>query len=163
MKFNQANPMMIRFIMVLILAGFSAPMVNAEDLKLSEGQTVYVPIYSHIYGGDQERPFFLTAICSIRNTDPDHSISIETVDYYDSEGKLLEKYLKAPMALKPLASTRFVVKESDKSGGSGANFIVRWKSEGRINPAIIEGIMIGTKMQQGISFVSRGQVIKERE
>ena len=51
MKLSQATPMMIRFFMVLVLAGLLAPMVNAEDIKLSDGQTVYVPIYSHIYSG----------------------------------------------------------------------------------------------------------------
>jgi hypothetical protein len=35
------------------------------------------------------------------------------------------------------------------------------KSEFKVNPPIIEGVMIGTHSGQGISFVSRGQVIKE--
>jgi hypothetical protein len=73
MKLSQASPMMIRFIMVLVLAGLLAPMVNAEDIKLSDGQTVYVPIYSHIYSGIKARPFDLAATLSIRNTDPTHS------------------------------------------------------------------------------------------
>ena len=64
--------------------------------------------------------------------------------------------------MKPLASTRYIVPESDRTGGSGANFIVRWEADTEVNKAIVEGIMIGTKMQQGISFVSRGQVIKEK-
>jgi len=59
MKDNQATPMMIYFFMVLILSAFSAPMVNADDIKLSDGQTVYVPIYSHIYSGFKARPFDL--------------------------------------------------------------------------------------------------------
>ncbi|MBT8364361.1 MAG: DUF3124 domain-containing protein, partial [Deltaproteobacteria bacterium] len=50
--------------------------------------------------------------------------------------------------------------EDDKAGGSGANFIVVWKSESQVNPPIIEGVMIGTHSGQGISFVSRGQVNK---
>lgn len=137
------------------------PHSRADEIRLSHGQTVYVPVYSHIYGGDQERPFYLTAICSIRNTDPNRSITIELVDYYDSEGKMLRSYLKSPVVLKPLATGRYVVKESDKSGGSGAKFIVRWQADAIVNPAIVEGIMIGTKMGQGISFVSRGQVIEE--
>ena len=60
-----------------------------------------------------------------------------------------------------MVSTRFVVKESDDRGGSGANFVVKWKADQTVNAPIIESIMIGTKAQRGISFTSRGQVIKE--
>jgi len=54
---------------------------------------------------------------------------------------------------------RYIIPERDKSGGSGANFIVAWKSKTPVNPPIIESIMIGTQSQQGISFTSRGRVI----
>jgi hypothetical protein len=131
------------------------------EVTLSKGQTVYVPIYSHIYSGDRERPFYLAATLSIRNADPNYPITILAVDYYDSSGKLLKRHLEAPIQLKEMASTRYVVKESDKIGGSGASFIVKWKSDNSVNPPIIESIMIGTQSQQGISFTSRGQVIRE--
>jgi hypothetical protein len=55
-----------------------------------------------------------------------------------------------------------VVHESDKSGGSGASFLVEWESEKPVSPPIIETVMIGAQTQQGISFTSRGQVIKEK-
>jgi hypothetical protein len=133
----------------------------ASEMVLSKGQTVYVPVYSHIYSGDREHPFHLAATLSIRNTDPKHAITVLSVDYYDSKGKLLKPYIENPVILKPLATTRYIIKESDKSGGSGANFLVKWKSDVKINAPIIESIMIGTKTQQGISFISRGRVIQE--
>ena len=133
----------------------------ASEMLLSKGQTVYVPVYSHIYSGDREHPFYLAATLSVRNTDPKHAITVLSVDYYDSKGKLLRPYLENPINLKPLATTRYIIKESDKSGGSGANFIVKWKSDIKINAPIIESIMIGTKTQQGISFISRGRAIQE--
>jgi hypothetical protein len=129
--------------------------------ELSQGQKVYVPIYSHIYSGDKENPFLLTAILSVRNTDPGHAITLKAVDYFDSNGKLLRRYQQKPVELGALASIRYVVGESDKSGGSGAKFVVEWRAASKVNPPIMEGVMIGTKMQQGISFVSRGQVIYE--
>jgi len=134
---------------------------GASEAVISTGQTVYVPVYSHIYSGDREHPFYLAATLSIRNTDLKHTIKIFTVDYYDSKGKLLKSYLENPIDLNPLSATRYVIKESDKSGGSGANFIVKWKSAAKVNAPIIESIMIGTKTQQGISFISRGRVIQE--
>lgn len=128
----------------------------------SKGQTVYVPGYSHIYSGDMARPFYLAVTLSIRNTDPHSAMTITQVDYYDSDGKLLTRYLDKPVNLAPLAATRFIVKESDKSGGSGANFIVTWKAKGQISQPLMESIMISTRAQQGISFTSRGQVIREK-
>ena len=131
-----------------------------EPAILSEGQTVYVPVYSHIYTGNRERPFNLAVTLSIRNTDPATKITIESVDYYDSAGKLIKRYLENPAPLNQMASIRYVVKEQDKSGGSGANFIVKWKAVQKVNAPIIEAVMIGAQSQQGISFTSRGQVLK---
>ena len=67
---------------VLLAAGLIAtPVRAASEIQLSKGQTVYVPIYSHIYIGDRERPFLLAATLSIRNTDPDHQITVLSVNY----------------------------------------------------------------------------------
>ncbi len=134
--------------------------LNAEGKKgLSKGQNIYVPAYSHIYTGNNERPFLLAVTLSVRNTDPDNPIKIIVVDYYQTQGQRLEKYLDKSVILNPLGSLRYIIPEKDKTGGSGANFIVEWKSEKYVNPPIVEAIMIGTYSQQGISFTSRGQVI----
>ena len=162
MKSKRNLPNFVYFFLLIFLAGILAPVsLSAEDIKLSSGQTVYVPIYSHIYSGVKGRPFDLAAILSIRNTNPNNSITLTSVKYYDSDGKLLKEYLSIPLQLKALVSTRYIITEGDKTGGSGANFIVVWKSDRKLNPPIIEGVMIGTHSGQGISFVSRGQVIKE--
>lgn len=133
----------------------------AAELKLLRGQTVYVPAYSHIYHGDREVPFYLTVTLSVRNTDPEHPISITAVEYHDNDGKLLTNYLKAAVKLAPMASIHYIVKESDRSGGAGANFIVRWRSETKVTEPLIESVMISTATQQGISFTSRGQAVRE--
>ena len=162
MKTKSNQPNFVYFFLLIFLAGILAPVnISAEDIKLSSGQTLYVPIYSHIYSGVKGRPFDLAAILSIRNTNPSNSITLTSVKYYDSDGKLLKEYLSIPLQLNALVSTRYIITEGDKAGGSGANFLVKWKSEKKVNPPIIEGVMIGTHSGQGISFVSRGQVIKE--
>ena len=61
--------------------------------------------------------------------------------------------------LNPLESLRYVIPEKDESGGSSANFMVKWQSDTFVNPPIIESIMIGTQSQQGVSFTSRGQEV----
>ena len=146
---------------VILLFGPVTPVRADSDIRLSNGQTVYVPIYSHIYSGLKGRPFSLAATLSIRNTDPKHAITLVSVKFYDSDGKLVKAYLDKPGQLKAMASTRYILTEADTGGGSGANFLVEWKSQTKVNPPLIEGVMIGTRSGQGISFVSRGQVIKE--
>jgi hypothetical protein len=118
-----------------------------------------VPAYSHIYSGNKESPFLLTVTLSIRNVDPKHQIKIILVDYYETQGKLLKKHIDKPILLRSLESFRFVIPQKDKSGGSGANFIIEWRSDKFVNPPIVESIMIGTQSSQGVSFTSRGQEI----
>lgn len=127
---------------------------------LSSGQLLYVPVYSHIYIGDRERPFNLAVTVSIRNTDPKSGLRLVSVDYYDTEGKLLRHYLEAPKDLGPLASVRFVVAEKDVQGGSGANFLVRWEAAAPVNAPVVEAVMIGAQSGQGISFTSPAREIQ---
>ncbi|UCD83129.1 MAG: DUF3124 domain-containing protein [Desulfobacterales bacterium] len=162
MRSKHCGQYSICFFLLIFSAVILTPIDSAaQDIRLSAGQTVYVPIYSHIYSGVKGRPFDLAAILSIRNTDPKYPITIVSVKYFDTEGKLVKEYLDAPVTLKVLASTRFIITEGEKAGGSGANFMVVWKSDKAVNPPIMEGVMIGTHSGQGISFVSRGQVIME--
>ncbi len=152
------------FIIGMMMASF-LPLSQGlafSEAGLSRGQLVYVPVYSHVYWGDLEKKFLLTGIVSIRNTDPNHAITIILADYYDSDGKLIRSYLPKPLTLNPMASTRFIVKESDTKGGSGANFLVKWKADTEVNEPIMEGVMIGTAFSQGISFTSRGKTIKNK-
>jgi len=145
---------------LLFLCGFPPLSTGAEESPgLSGGQTIYVPAYSHIYSGDNEKPFLLTVTLSIRNIDTHFPIRITVIDYYETQGKLLKHYVDEPKILKPLDTLRYVVPETDRSGGSGANFIVNWESDRPVNPPIVESIMIGTQQQQGVSFSSRGQEI----
>ena len=119
---------------------------------------VYVPTYSHIYTRDDGRDFDLTVTLSIRNTDPMTPVSISDISYFDSEGNLIRSYLDSEITLDALTSRSFIVKKSDKPGGSGANFLVEWSSTDRVSEPVIEAVMIGTQNSQGVSFVSRGIV-----
>lgn len=149
------------FLCLILFVLFSIPIsVNAQyEDKLSNKQNIYVPAYSHIYFGNRETAFLLTVTLSIRNIDPQKSMNIVTVDYYETQGKLLKKFISNPITLRPMESIRYIIPEKEKVGGSGANFIVQWESETLMNPPIVETIMIGAQSGQGISFLSRGKVI----
>lgn len=146
---------------VLLLPVFlSASSSFATEAKYHVGGTIYVPIYSFIYYGNKLKKIDLTATLSIRNTDVTHAIEVVSVDYYNSDGKLIEKHLENPIKLAALAATHFQVAESDLSGGLGASFVVRWKSDKKVSTPIVEGVMIGAIAAQGISFVCRGETIR---
>jgi len=125
------------------------------------GQRVYVPVYSHIYakGG---KPFLLEATLSVRNSDPSEDLTIASVRYYDTNGNLIKDYLEKPMLLKPLATAEFLVAQKEIEGGSGANFIVEWVSDTKVNQPVIEAVMIGIEGQTSISFVRTGVAIDKK-
>ena len=125
------------------------------------GQTVYVPVYSHIYSQDGEREVDLAVTLSVRNTDPERSVSVFAIRYHDSAGRLVRTYEGGRLA--PLASRAYVVDEDDRTGGVGANFVVQWRAEGAVSPPVVEAVMISTASSQGISFVSRGRVVRPVE
>ena len=130
----------------------------AANYLLSKGQTVYVPVYSNIFTAPKEVPIHLANLLAIRNTDIHNSIQVTAVDYYDTKGVLVKKYYPKSVTLAPLETTHIYLSERDDEGGFGANFIVRWQAAKEVNAPIIECLMVGN---QGRSFVSPGQIIKE--
>lgn len=124
------------------------------------GQTIYVPVYSHIYYQDRERVINLTVTLSVRNADPDHAIWLDSVAYYDANGQLVRNDVTEPRQLAPLAAQEFVVEEDDTTGGTSASFLVRWSSDEEAIAPVVEAVMISAASTQGISFVSVGRVIE---
>ena len=126
------------------------------------GQTIYVPIYSHIYYQNKSRALNLTATLSIRNTDLTRSIRVTAVRYYDTDGNVVKEYVAQPLRLAPLATTEVIVEERDMSGGSGANFIVEWSASELVTEPIVEAVMVNSSLSLGLAFVSPGRVIRQR-
>jgi hypothetical protein len=126
------------------------------------GATVYVPVYSSLYLGldIKKRMVELAATVSVRNVSAAHPIVIEWVRYYDSAGTLIRDYVDKPSALPPLGSVEFVIQRADAAGGPGANFLVHWKGPVNVDEPLIEAVMLGESGNAGISFTSRGQVVK---
>ena len=147
--------------MVLFPAIMFFPDAAFSGGRMVMGQTVYVPAYSQIYHGDKAHAFDLTVTLSIRNTDIKHAVTLISVEYYNSEGKRLKNYIDGDTKVGPMAFARYIVNESDQSGGAGASFRVKWKSDAGVTEPVIETVMIGTRTQQGISFTSRGVVVRE--
>jgi hypothetical protein len=154
---------LVLWFMLLVLAGPWVAGAQAAPTGLSQGQTVYVPVYSNVFFGDQARTFDLSVTLSIRNIDGKNPIKLTKVAYHDQTGKHVQDFLKNPVELKPWSSTRFFIKESDITGGAEAFFIVVWQAATPVNPPIIDGVMIGVRGQQGVSFLSRGTPIADQK
>ena len=151
----------IKISLGIIIGGWIfAAMSHAEsDIKLWKSQTVFVPIYSHIFlGGNERVSLNLSANLIIRNTDLANSIQIAEVIYYDTEGKLLQSYLNAPKELKPMASAYFLIETADTRGRWGANFIIKWESANKVTAPLVEAIHTGGRGTGAYIFASRGWV-----
>lgn len=143
--------------------GVEYPEINKEifnNLMLVKGEVIYVPVYSDIYSTEVSRKIKLSATLSIRNTDMQNEIIVSVVDYYNTHGRLIKKYLDSPIKLKPLQTVNYLVEYKEAEGGPGANFIVEWVAESEVNEPIVEAVMIGTSSSLGISFLCEGKVLK---
>jgi hypothetical protein len=146
--------------LLAIMCFFTVP-APAASPTLSQGQLIYVPVYSQIFFGDRPQPFNLSVTLSLRNTDLTNPIEITAVRYYDEKGKLIKEYAPPAVTIAPLAAARFFIKQSDVAAGSEASFLVRWQAPQKVSPPIIEGLMVGTSFGQGISFTATGRVLQE--
>lgn len=153
-----------RFSLVLALAGciLTTPASQAETPTTLRGQLLYVPVYSEVPFGDKGLNLNLTATLSLRNTDRAQTIAIKRVEYYSEAGALVRSYLKQPLTLKPMAATDIVVKESDRSGGISASFLVEWDSAAPVSPPMVEAVMVNSTYNQGIAFSSPSRTLQER-
>ena len=115
----------------------------------------YVPVYSHIYY-QNGAPYTLETTLSIRNVDPDQKLYLNTVDYFDTTGKLVKQYLDRTIKLDPLQTIEFLVERRDTSGGSGANFLVEWMADSEVDQPLVEAVMVGAAGTQGICFSRKG-------
>lgn len=132
-----------------------------KDTLVHYGELIYVPIYSEIYYGDAGKTIELAVTLSVHNTDLNHSIMVKSVNYHNKKGNLIKKMVQQPILLAPLETTNFMIGEKDRSGGTGANFIVEWNTQNNVSSPIIEAIMVTTQMNQGISFTTGGKITKK--
>jgi hypothetical protein len=137
---------------------------DADEVRPSSGQTIYVPAYSHIWHGNLDsrgkpQMLLLSSMLSIRNTDPDDGLTVTSVRYYDTAGKMLREHLSQPARLGPMASTDLFVEHKDDAGGTGANFVVEWKAARPISPPIIETVNAYFFGPHSLAFTSPGRVI----
>ena len=146
----------------LFLAWFATALSAQAEEKRWHGQTLYVPVYSEVPYGDKGFNINLTATLSVRNVDRKNPIKVTRVDYFSSAGALLRSYLKQPMPLKAMATSEYIVRESDRSGGISASFVVEWESEVPVVAPWVEAVMVNSSYNHGIAFNTPARVVEEK-
>ena len=157
-----------RLALTLALSAGCAAALAQEVAALSSGQTLYLPIYSHLYHGDvhsktgKPSETLVSTHISIRNTDPVQSMRVTSARYFNTDGRLLREYLASPRSIPPLGTHELYVPRSDSSGGSGANFLISWTAEKAINPPLVEALHADIREARTLLFVTTARPIQVR-
>jgi hypothetical protein len=139
---------------------FAASLTTVPSEPFSVSGAVYVPAYSSvsISQGNARADFAVTL--SIHNASETRPLVIKRIAYFDTAGKAVDSYLKAPIALRPFATIEVAIAAADVRGGTGANFIVDWAATGEIAEPVIEALMIGSFGGGHYAFISQGRPIR---
>jgi hypothetical protein len=159
---------MLRLYASLVLAAATCLAFAQDTPSLSSGQSLYLPVYSHLYHGEvntktgKPSETLVSTHVSIRNTDMKAPIKVVSARYYNTDGKLLREYLPAPRTIPPLGTYELFVPRSDSSGGSGANFIIDWNAERPVNSPLVEALHADIREARTLLFVTTGLPIQSR-
>jgi hypothetical protein len=116
----------------------------------------YVPVYSSV-SMSQGR---LRADFRSRSASETRPLILKRIAYFDTSGKMVESYLKSPVALKPFATIEVFIAANDVRGGTGANFVVDWAATGEIAEPAVEALMVGGVGAGHYAFISQGRPIR---
>ena len=128
--------------------------IQAQD-SLIHGSS-YLSVYSEIYERSEKRLFNLTATISIRNISSTDTVYLFRADYFHTGGRLIRTYFDFPIYVAPMETVEIVIAETDKGGGTGANFVFEWAIPPGSHEPFFEAVMISTYGQQGLSFTTQG-------
>lgn len=139
----------------VVVEAHSVKPIKVRVDSISKSGKVYVPVYSNIYQRTRNDRTSLTSTLSIHNTSETDTLFISRIDYFNTEGKLVKKYLDSPIYLNTFETLEYVVDEEDESGGSGANFVIEWYGNKKLNP-LFQAVMIGGLGNKSFSFTTEG-------
>ncbi|NMM48891.1 DUF3124 domain-containing protein [Marinigracilibium pacificum] len=127
--------------------------------SLINGQS-YLSVYSQIYSQTEHRTHDLTATISLRNMNASDTLYITKAEYFDTHGKSIRTYFKKTIYIAPMETVEIIIKEEDREGGTGGNFIFDWSIKPNTYEPLFEAVMISTYGQQGLSFTTQGKRLK---
>jgi hypothetical protein len=120
----------------------------------------YVPVYSSVSMSQGRLRADFSVTLSVHNASETKPLVLKRIAYFDTAGKMVESYLKAPIALKPFSTVEIFVATSDVRGGTGANFVVDWAAASEIAEPVAEALMVGGVGAGHYAFISQGRPVK---
>jgi Protein of unknown function (DUF3124) len=120
----------------------------------------YLPVYSSVSMSQGKLRADFSVTLSVHNASETRPLVLTRIAYYDTAGKLVESYLKSPIALKPFSTIEVFIATADVRGGTGANFVVDWAATGEIAEPAVEALMVGSVGPGHYAFISQGRPIR---
>ena len=132
--------------------------VPAENLAVTGA--FYVPVYSSVSMSQGKLRADFSVTLSVHNASETRPLVLKRIAYFDTAGKMVESYLKSPVALKPFSTIEVFVAATDVRGGTGANFVVDWAAASEIAEPAVEALMVGGVGAGHYAFISQGRPIR---
>src|SRR3984885_15224358 len=120
----------------------------------------YVPVYSSVSMSQGRLRADFSVTLSVHNASETRPLVVRRIAYFDTAGKMVESYLKTPIALKPFSTVEVFIATTDVRGGTGANFAVDWAATAEIAEPAVEALMVGSVGPGHYAFISQGRPIK---
>ncbi|HXL27818.1 MAG TPA: DUF3124 domain-containing protein [Bradyrhizobium sp.] len=139
---------------------FSGSLTAMPSEILGVSGAFYVPVYSSVSISQGKVRADFSVTLSIHNASETRPLVLRRIAYFDTNGKMVENYLKAPVALKPFSTVEVFVPTTDVRGGTGANFVVDWAAAGEIAEPVVEALMFGGLGSGHYAFISQGRPLK---
>jgi Protein of unknown function (DUF3124) len=139
---------------------FAGSLTAVPTENLAVAGAFYVPVYSSVSMSQGKLRGDFSVTLSIHNASETKPLVLKRIAYFDTVGKMVESYLKAPIALKPFSTVEVFIAATDVRGGTGANFVVDWAAAGEIAEPAIEALMVGSIGNGHYAFISQGRAIK---
>ena len=139
---------------------FSGSLTAMPSEILGVSGAFYVPVYSSVSISQGKVRADFSVTLSIHNASETRPLVLRRIAYFDTNGKMVENYLKAPVALKPFSTVEVFVPTTDVRGGTGANFVVDWAATGEIVEPVVEALMFGGLGSGHYAFISQGRPLK---
>jgi uncharacterized protein DUF3124 len=139
---------------------FAASLTAMPTESLSVSGAFYVPVYSSVSMSQGKLRADFSVTLSVHNASETRPLVLKRIAYFDTSGKMVESYLKSPVALKPFATIEVFIPASDVRGGTGANFVVDWAAASEIAEPAVEALMVGSVGPGHYAFISQGRPIR---
>jgi hypothetical protein len=139
---------------------FSNSLVPIPGETLVVSGAFYVLVYSSVAMSQGRLRADFSVTLNVHNASETRPLVLKRIAYFDTTGKMVESYLKAPVALKPFATVEVSIAANDVRGGTGANFIVDWAATSDIAKPVVEALMVGSVGLGHYAFISQGRAVR---